>query len=78
MPIPLLKKGDGTIGLAGSYNAPDESVPTRSGGGLNWIEPTEVTFVVDVIWDEQTKSIKKKTATYKIYGTLLTEDEDYQ
>lgn len=74
----IVEKGDGTIGLANSYNAPEESVPTRSGSGLNWIEPTEATFVVDVIWDEQTKTIKKKTATYKIYGMLLTEDDDYQ
>lgn len=74
----IIGKGDGTISLSGSYNAPYESVPTRSGDGLTWVEPTEATFVVDVIWDEQTKTIKKKTATYKIYGMLLTEDEDYQ
>lgn len=74
----LIEKSDGTIGLANSYAAAPDSVPTRSDNGLTWIEPTEATFVVDVIWDEQTKTIKKKTATYKIYGMLLTEDEDYQ
>ncbi len=76
--VSLDEKEDGTWTIAGLWDAADGAMLRHNGGAVEWVEPTEHTFIVDVIWDEETKTIKKKTATFLLYGTLLTEDEDYQ